>query len=69
MRATTVRNIPESYTFVCDSQEVASVKEVIGTPANPYDAFFVSTSGGEYGSVYGIVGTVPYLSKLATKLN
>lgn len=62
-----VANLPDLQ-FLSDSQDVQAVKDYIGKSAFPYDAFFVSVSDGDYSEVWGIIGIVPYLSKLTTKL-
>jgi len=68
MSTTIVNNIPEDFTFVSDSQDVEPIKEHLGEIANDYDAFFVKIQDGDYEAVYGMVGIVPYLSKLVTRL-
>jgi len=55
------------YSFVSDSQDTAPIKaDVAG--AKDYDAFFVLAVDGEYTEVWGMVGIVPYRSKLVTRL-
>ncbi len=68
MKTTIVANIPHEFQFISDSQDTASIKEYLGEVAAAYDAFFVRVSDGDYDAVYGIVGIIPYKSKLATLL-
>ena len=63
-----VAALPCELQFVSDSQDVALIKEHIGPTANPYDAFFVHVDEDGYTEVWGIVGTIPYLSKLTFRL-
>lgn len=63
-----VGSLPNELLFVSDSQDVKVIKEHIGETANDYDAFFVNVSDGDYTEVWGIVGIVPYLSKLTSRL-
>jgi hypothetical protein len=65
---TAVRLLREHLQFVSDSQGVQNVKDRIGPDAEVYDSFFVATSDGDYTEVWGMCGTVPYLSKLVSKL-
>lgn len=62
-----VANLPDLQ-FLSDSQDVQAVKDYIGESALPYDAFFVGVGDGDYSEVWAIVGIIPYLSKLTTKL-
>lgn len=54
--------------FVSDSQDVQAIRDYVGPSAHDYDAFFVAVSDGDYTEVWGIVGIVPYLSKLTSRL-
>jgi len=65
---TCVNALPQELEFVSDSQDVEPIKEYIGEPANGYDAFFVHVANGDYAEVWGMCGTVPYLSKLVSRL-
>lgn len=68
---TCIRNIPENHALVTDSQDVQAVLTSIGKLElydEGYTGLFVLESEGEYTSVYAFVGSVPYLSKLATKI-
>lgn len=62
-----VAQIPDSFDFVSDSQDVEPIKHSF-KKAKEYDSFFVRVENGEYVSIYGMCGIVPYLSKLATKI-
>jgi hypothetical protein len=65
---TAVAALPSELQFVSDSQDVAPIKEYIGADADGYDAFFVHVEDGDYTEVWGIVGIVPYLSKLTSRI-
>jgi hypothetical protein len=65
---TSVGALPKDLRFVSDSQDTAPIKEYIGESAQGYDAFFVSIKDGEYREVWGIVGIVPYNTKLTSRL-
>lgn len=62
-----VRNLGAHLQFVSDSQDVQAIHEHLGPESLDYDAFFVDIKDGEYSEVWGIVGIVPYLSKLASR--
>jgi hypothetical protein len=64
----TVACLDGVYQFVSDSQDVESVKEHIGKAAADYDSFFVIIGDGDYEEVWGMCGTVPYTSKLISRL-
>lgn len=55
------------YAFVSDSQDTAPIKDFIPS-AKDYDSFFVLTVDGDYVEVWGMVGIVPYKSKLVSRL-
>jgi hypothetical protein len=65
---TAVGALPKDLQFISDSQDVAPIKDYIGESAQGYDAFFVSIQDGEYREVWGIVGIVPYNTKLTSRL-
>lgn len=65
---TAVAALPTELQFVSDSQDVQAVRESLGEIAAEYDAFFVNVGDGEYTEVWGIVGIVPYNTKLTTRL-
>ena len=60
--------LPHELLFLSDSQDVESIKEHVGDSAIGYDAFFVHVADGDYAEVWGIVGIVPYNTKLASRL-
>lgn len=66
MRA--VANLSPELMLLTDSQDVAAVRDDLGQDAAGYDAFFVRVEGGEFVEVWGMVGIVPYLSKLVSRL-
>ena len=57
-------------TFISDSQDTASIRFDFGPAWDgfEYDSYFVKVEDGEYKEIWGMCGTVPYLSKLVTKL-
>ena len=63
-----VANLGQHLQFVSDSQDVQAIREHLGESAGDYDAFFVSIHDGDYSEVWGMVGIVPYNSKLVSRL-
>lgn len=63
----TVADVPESWNFVSDSQDVLPIKDMF-PKAKEYDAFFVNIKDGEYTDVFGIKGIVPSKEKSVTKI-
>jgi hypothetical protein len=55
------------YAFVSDSQDTAPIKDSIPS-AKDYDSFFVLTADGDFVEVWGMIGIVPYKSKLVSRL-
>jgi len=53
--------------FISDSQDVESVHDTVKN-SQDYNAFFVKIENGEYTEVWGMVGIIPYLSKMVSKL-
>lgn len=68
MTIKTVYEIPRDLKFCNDSQDVDAIKDHIGSAADEFDAFFVRAEDGEYTEVWGIVGIVPSLWKIAHPL-
>ena len=64
----TVANLSQHLQFVSNSQDVRAIQEYIGKDAGNYDAFFVAVKDGDYAEVWGMVGIVPYSSKLISRL-
>lgn len=64
----TVANLGPHLQLVTDSQDVQAIREHLGESAGNYDAFFVAVADGDYTEVWGMVGTVPYRSKLVSRL-
>ena len=63
-----VANLGPHLRLVSDSQDVQAIREYLGKDAGNYDAFFVATKDGDYTEVWGMVGIIPYNSKLVSKL-
>lgn len=66
MRA--VANLGSHLQLVSDSQDVQAIREHLSKDAGNYDAFFVAIKDGDYVEVWGMVGIVPYNSKLVSRL-
>lgn len=64
----TVSHMGTHLSFVCDSQDVQSIKEYLSDTALGYDSFFVAIADGDYAEVWGMVGIVPFKSKLVRRL-
>lgn len=58
------------YQFISDSQDTIALKEYFGNNENVigFDGFFVKIQNGDYISIYGIEGIVPYLNKKLFKI-
>jgi hypothetical protein len=56
--------------LITDSQDVKAVFEYIGRPKlyDKYQGLFVEIKDGNYVSIYGFAGTVPYLHKEVRKI-
>jgi hypothetical protein len=63
-----VANLGQHLQFVSDSQDMQAIRAHLGEDAGNYDAFFVDTRDGEYIEVWGMVGIIPYNSKLVSRL-
>jgi len=65
-----VANLGQHLQLVTDSQDVQAICEHLGLRGLDlgYDAFFVDVQDGEYVEVWGMCGTVPYNSKLVSRL-
>lgn len=69
-RLTFVRDIPNSYKFIQDSQDVEWVKDYLGkSKTEDYETFFIKQdTDGDITSAYGLTNTVPYMDKQAHKI-
>ena len=67
-RMRTVSSLGQHLQLVSDSQDVQAIREHLGEDAGSYDAFFVAIADGDYTEVWGMVGIVPYNSKLVSRL-
>ena len=63
-----VANLGSHLQLVSDSQDVQAIREYLGKDAGGYDAFFVAIEDGDYVEVWGMVGIIPYNSKLVSRL-
>jgi hypothetical protein len=63
-----VASLGKHLQLVSDSQDVQAIREYLGNDAGNYDAFFVAIADGDYTEVWGMVGIVPYNSKLVSRL-
>jgi hypothetical protein len=70
-KVSTVANLPANLEFVSASQDVEAIKynlsEMGIEDAGAYDSFF-ERHDNDYIEVWGMVGIIPYKSKLATRL-
>jgi hypothetical protein len=59
-----VRDVPDDYILVSDSQDITATLESIGYDGDPsdYGCLFVLVGDGDYVHVYGCESNVPYLS-------
>jgi hypothetical protein len=64
----TIEDIDPRLTLITDSQEITAIGESIGKDLSAYGGLFVEELEGEYGSVYGYVGSVPYTYKSVDKI-
>jgi len=64
----TIANLGQHLQFICNSQDVKPIQEYLGEDAGNYDAFFVDVQDGDYTEVWGMVGIIPYNSKLVSRL-
>jgi hypothetical protein len=62
-----VKDIPDNFQFLSDSQDVEQIKSDI-PGADEFDSFFVSIQDGDYLDIYGIKGIIPYNNKPVYKL-
>lgn len=63
-----VSDLAPDLCFINDSSEVKEIKKLVGRRANNFDCFFVRVKDGEFSEIYGMCGTVPYMSKEVEKL-
>lgn len=64
-----VSDLDDSYQFVSDSQDIASIKSYIPSKyRNKFDSFFVLVGDGDYDEIWGMEGTVPNLTKSVYRL-
>lgn len=63
-----VANLGQHLQLVSDSQDVQAIRDHLGSDAGNYDAFFVAIKDGDYTEVWGMVGIIPYNSKLVSRL-
>lgn len=62
-----VNALAKDLDFTTDSLEVKAIQESV-RDASDYDAFFVRVGNGDYTEIWGMAGTVPYLSNLVKRL-
>ena len=63
-----VQDVPDEAVFVSDAQQVRAIKKHIGEDAYGFDSFFVIVSDGEYESVWGMCGIIPYFDDEAVQI-
>jgi len=64
----TVRDIPENFHLVQDSQEIQAVAEHFPGIDFDYGCLFVEVNDGDYTAIYGCESFIPYLSAKVDKL-
>ena len=59
-----VRDIPDDYDIISDSQEIQAIKEYLGSPSwFDYRCLFVKTVEGDYGPImYGLHNLIPWMT-------
>ncbi len=67
-----IKNDP-NYSFVSDSQEVDNIKHYLGLDdmfedLDSYNSFFIIVKNGEYETILGMTGDIPYLTKTLDKI-
>ena len=62
-----VLDIPDDFVFIDD---VNTICDILGIDKNEneYGSFFVKAGDGEYTSVYGLKGCIPYLDAVVDKI-
>lgn len=60
-----VKDIPEHFELVTDSQEIGFIADNEGIDLDDYGCLFVEVLDGEYGTIYGCLGIPPYLMDTA----
>ena len=57
--------------FVSDSQDTDAIRSHFGKEWDgaEYDSYFVRTLDGDYAEVWGMVGIIPYRSKIVTRVH
>lgn len=63
-----IKDIPESFVLVTDSQDVEGVLSSIGKRLRNGNSLFVEIEDGEYKTVYAFAGIVPILDKQVSLL-
>jgi hypothetical protein len=65
-----VRDIPKHLTLVSDSQDIEATLESIGAMDQREDVgcMFVEVLDGEYGAVYGVERSTPWLDAIAWQM-
>lgn len=56
-----VKDIPERFALVTDSQEIEAVGDHIGTILDDFGCLFVDVIEGDYAQVYGCESSVPWI--------
>ena len=63
-----IEKLPDYLTLITDSQEVEGIKEHLGVLPFDYDVFFIQVGWCGYNEVWGVEGSIPYLSRIADRL-
>lgn len=63
-----IENLSDDLILVDLSQDVECIKCYLGPLPFDYDIFFVQVEDGDYSEVWGVEGSIPYLSRIADRL-
>jgi len=66
--AIAVESLDPDLMLITDSQEIESIAKSIGKDLSEYGCLFVKVGDGEYESIYGCAGSVPYTYKTVDKI-
>jgi hypothetical protein len=64
----TVEELDPDLTLIVDSQDIQAVAESIGKDLSDFGCLFVEILDGDYGSIFGCAGCVPYLYKRVERI-
>jgi hypothetical protein len=56
-----IKDIPKHLVLVTDSRDIDAIADIEGVDLGDYGCLFVEVLDGEYGTIYGCSGIIPYL--------